>query len=150
MPDWYRHLGRAYTKLPVAFILLLYHPLKKTAIPVINACRRDAGSYFVSLPEALLHEPIEGYICFKSANGKAISDSAYIGNLNGEMESKEDREQKEKYALVKQRFDIVEADYLKQMEDNRGEPIDTKAFRSLEREYEVLKKKLEHLPGKPD
>ena len=130
-------------------MILLYHPLKKMATPVINACRRDAGSYFVSLHEQLLHGPIEAYICFKSANGKAISDSAYIGNLNGEMESKEEKEQKAKYALVKQRFDVVEADYLQQITVNRGEPIDTKAFRNLEREYEVLKKKLAHLPGKP-
>lgn len=57
--------------------------------------------------------------------------------------------QKQTYALVKQRFDVVEADYLKQLEDNRGSPIDSKAFRNLEREYEVLKNKLEHLPGKP-
>jgi hypothetical protein len=130
-------------------MILLYHPLEKTAMPVINACRRDAGSYFVSLPEQLLHGPIEAYICFKSANGKAISDSAYIGNLNGEMKSKKEQEKNEKYILVKQRFDVLEADYLKQLEDNRGKPVDTKAFRNLEREYEVLKKKLEHLPGKP-
>ncbi|NQX43591.1 hypothetical protein SAMN05421820_11936 [Pedobacter steynii] len=130
-------------------MILLYHPLKKMATPIINACRRDAGSYFVDLHQELVEEPIEAYICFRAANGKAISDSQYIGNLNGEMESKEEREQKEKYASVKQRFDVVKADYLQQITDNRGNPVDSKAFRNLEREYEVLKKKLEHLPGKP-
>jgi hypothetical protein len=130
-------------------MILLYHPLKKTARPVINACRRDAGGYFVDLHEELVEEPIEAYICFRAANGKAISDSQYIGNLNGEVESKEEVAQKKKYLLVKQRFDVVEVDYLQQITGNRGKPIDTKAFRNLEREYEVLKKKLEHLPGKP-
>ncbi|RQO64543.1 hypothetical protein DBR43_32680 [Pedobacter sp. KBW06] len=130
-------------------MILLYHPLRKQATPVINACRRDAGAYFVGLNEQLLDEPIEAYICFKSANGKAISDSVYIGNLNGEVESKKEQEQKEKYALVKQQFDAIKADYLKQMADNSGNPVNTKAFRNLEKEYEVLKNKLEHLPVKP-
>jgi hypothetical protein len=130
-------------------MILLYHPLRKAAMPVINACRRDAGSYFVGLSEQLVEEPIEAYICFKSANGKAISDSVYIGNLNGEVESKEEQQEKQKYALVKQRFDVVEADYLQQIKNNWGNPVNSKAFRNLEREYEVLKDKLEHLPGKP-
>jgi hypothetical protein len=130
-------------------MILLYHPQRKTAMPVINACRRDAGSYFVGLSEQQVNEPIEAYICFKSANGKAISDSAYIGNLNGEVESQEEIRQKQQYTLVKQRFDVVEADYLQQIKDNWGNPVDSKAFRSLEKEYEVLKNKLEHLPGKP-
>ncbi|SHG93604.1 hypothetical protein SAMN04488522_1091, partial [Pedobacter caeni] len=56
---------------------------------------------------------------------------------------------KKKYAEVKQRFDVVEADYLQQMKNNRGNPVDSKAFRTLEKEYQVLKNKLEHLPGKP-
>lgn len=130
-------------------MILLYHPLRKTSMPVINACRRDAGSYFIDLYEQQVDEPIEAYICFKSANGKYISDSAYIGNLNGEVESPEEVEQKKKYLLVKQRFDVVEADYLQQIKDNRGNPVHSKAFRNLEKEYEVLKNNLEHLPGKP-
>ncbi|RQO72319.1 hypothetical protein DBR43_14025 [Pedobacter sp. KBW06] len=130
-------------------MILLYHPLEKAAMSVINACRRDAGSYFIDLYEKRLDEPIEAYICFKSANGKAISDSAYIGNLNGAVESAEELSQKQTYALVKQRFDVVEADYLQQIAANYGNPVNTKAFRNLKKEYKVLKDKLEHLPGKP-
>jgi hypothetical protein len=65
------------------------------------------------------------------------------------VESPEEIRQKQNYALVKQRFDVLEVDYLQQMKDNRGNPVNSKAFRNLEREYEVLKNKLEHLPGKP-
>ena len=130
-------------------MILLCHPLRKMATSLINASRRDAGSCFVDLREDWLEEPIEAYICFKSADGKEISDSAYIGNLNGEAESEKEIAEKQKYAQVKQRFDIVEADYLQQLKNNWGNPVDSKAFRSLEKEYKVLKEKLEHLPGKP-
>ncbi len=41
-----------------------------------------------------------------TANGKAISCSQYIGNLNGEVESEEEIAQKKKYLLVKQRFEV--------------------------------------------
>jgi len=82
-----------------------------------------------------LDEPIEAYICFRAADGKAISDSVYLGNLNGEVETVEQISQKKKYEEVKQRFDVVEADYLLQMKNNWGNPVDGKAFRTLEKEY---------------
>ncbi|MNV60048.1 hypothetical protein D3C71_1525000 [compost metagenome] len=58
-------------------------------------------------------------------------------------------EQNKKHALLQQRFDVVAADYLRQLKDNFGNRVDSKSFRSLEREYEVLKNKLKNLPGKP-
>ena len=130
-------------------MILLCHPLRKRSTSLINASRRDAGSCFIELGGYWLKEPIEAYICFKSADGKAISDSAYLGNLNGEIESQKEITEKLKYTEVKQRFEVVEANYLQQLKDNWGERPDTKAFRNLEKEYEVLKDKLEHLPGRP-
>lgn len=130
-------------------MVLLCHPLRRKATSVINAGRRDAGSCFIAVPEDFVDEPIEAYICFKAADGKAISNSSYIGNLNGEVESPKEIEEKRQYTAVKQRFDVVEADYLQQLKDNWGERVDSKAFRNLEKEYEVLKNKLDHLPGKP-
>lgn len=130
-------------------MLMLCHPLHHKSTTALNACRRDAGQYFFPLSHAMLNEPIEGYICFKSANGKHISDSAYLGNLNGEMDSLEEEHQKKKYTALKTRFDQIAPDYLQQLSDNHGNPVDSKAFRNLEKEYQVLKHKLEHLPGKP-
>ncbi|WP_342330371.1 DUF6266 family protein [Pedobacter sp. FW305-3-2-15-E-R2A2] len=131
-------------------MILLCHPLQKSATSRINASRRDAGTCFIALEyEGYLDEPIEAYICFRAADGKEISDSAYIGNLNGAAETEEEIAEKQKYAQVKQRFDILEVDYLQQLKDNWGNPVDSKAFRNLEKEYKVLKNKLEHLPGKP-
>ena len=131
-------------------MILLCHPLKRSATSRINASRRDAGTCFIELERhGYLDEPIEAYICFRAADGKAISDSVYLGNLNGAAETEEQISQKKKYEAVKQRFDVVAADYLLQMKNNWGNPVDSKAFRILEKEYQVLKNKLEHLPGKP-
>ena len=131
-------------------MILLCHPLRRSATSHINASRRDAGTCFIKLEhDGVLNEPIEAYICFRAANGKEISDSVYLGNLNGEAETEEEISKKRKYDEVKQRFDLIEADYLQQIKDNWGNPVDSKAFRSLQKEYEVLKSKLEHLPGKP-
>lgn len=130
-------------------MILLYHPLRKKAKSFLNAARREEGSRFIEVDKEWLDEPIEAYLCFKSADGKHISDSVYIGNLNGEMESSEEQAKKKRYLQVKERFDRVEADYFKLMHLDRGAHLDTKAFRHLEKEYEVLKKKLDDLPGKP-
>lgn len=131
-------------------MILLCHPLRRSATSRINASRRDAGTCFIKLEQdGILDEPIEAYICFRAANGKEISDSVYLGNLNGEAKTEEEIIKKRKYDEVKQRFDLVEADYLQQIKDNLGNPVDSKAFRTLAKEYEVLKGKLLHLPGKP-
>lgn len=130
-------------------MIMLYHPLRKKAKSFLNAARREEGSHFIEIDKEWLDEPIEAYLCFKSANGKRISDSVYVGNLNGEMESSEEKSKKEKYLQLKERFDRVEADYLRLMHLDRGAHMGTKAFRHLEKEYEVLKKKLDDLPGKP-
>ncbi|MNW18196.1 hypothetical protein D3C71_2176570 [compost metagenome] len=65
------------------------------------------------------------------------------------MESQEQATQRKKYNALKERFDLVEAQYSTQMEQNRGLQVDSKAFRNLQKEYEMLRNKLENLPGKP-
>jgi hypothetical protein len=128
---------------------MLYLPQRKKAKSFLNAARREEESRFIEMDKEWLDEPIEAYLCFKSANGKCISDSVYVGHLNGEMESSEEQSKKKKYLQVKEKFDQVEADYLRLMHLDKGVHLDTKAFRHLEKEYEVLKKKLDDLPGKP-
>lgn len=130
-------------------MIMLYHPLRKKAKSFLNAARREEGSRFIEMDKEWLDEPIEAYLCFKSADGKHISDSVYVGNLNGEMESSEEKSKKKGHLEVKERFDRVEVDYYRLMHLDGGTHMDTKAFRHLEKEYEVLKKKLDDLPGKP-
>ncbi|ALL06011.1 hypothetical protein AQ505_11220 [Pedobacter sp. PACM 27299] len=91
----------------------------------------------------------EVYVCFKSANGELISDSAYVGNLNGLAESNKEQVEKKHYMVVKVRFDRVEADYHQKIIAHKEGRIGTKAFRHIAKEYEMLKQKLKSLPGKP-
>ncbi|MBC8986650.1 hypothetical protein H9X96_12765 [Pedobacter sp. N36a] len=82
-------------------------------------------------------------------DGAMLSDSVYLGNLNGVGQNMEEKETQQKYQRVKTRFDQVASSYLGQLKENYGMPVNTKAFKCLEKEYKVLKDKLEQLPGKP-
>lgn len=117
---------------------------------LLNASRRDSGQVFIPVSKTCIHEPIEAYACFKSADGKQISNSIYLGNINGTVKSAEEQAAQERYTVLKTRFDQVETKYLA-----RKKHIDlclkteNKSFRTLETEYLSLKDKLAHLPGGP-
>ena len=130
-------------------MVMISNPDKKHASSYLNAARRADGSCFVPVPHWLMETQMEVYVCFKSADGKSISDSAYIGNLNGVAESHIEQKERLIYKQVKARFDQVEADYHKKTIAFGEGRLDSKAFRHVEKEYEVLKKKLLLLPGKP-
>ncbi|MCX2452210.1 DUF6266 family protein [Pedobacter sp. PLR] len=115
----------------------------------LNVARRSEGKCFIPVYENVLNQQIEPYISFISADGEKVSDSVYLGNLNGEGQNAAEKQQAEKYQQVKVRFDQLEGNYSKQMIANYGEKPRTKAFKYLEKEYQTLKKQLDHLPGKP-
>jgi hypothetical protein len=132
----------------IAMVLLCYPGLEE-ASSYLNAAKRENGKHFIALPESLYDQPIEVYMCFKSADGKAISNSVYFGNLNGKAETAEEKYQKKKYEALKTRFDQVAASYLQHIELSGNAIVVTKAFRNLKTEYLALKSKLDNLPGKP-
>ena len=115
----------------------------------LNIARRSEGKCFIPLREEVLNQQIEPYIAFISADGTRVSDSVYLGNLNGESKNEAQKHQEEKYKQVKTRFDQIAVSYSAQMEAHYGNPPRTKAFKFLEKEYDTLKKQLEHLPGRP-
>ncbi|WP_316748801.1 DUF6266 family protein [Pedobacter gandavensis] len=115
----------------------------------LNIARRSEGKCFIPLYEDVLNQQIEPYISFISADGESVSDSVYLGNLNGLGKTETEKREEEKYRLVKTRFDQLESNYLAQLKENYGLRADTKAFKCLEKEYKVLKNQLDHLPGKP-
>ncbi|MBB2148684.1 DUF6266 family protein [Pedobacter gandavensis] len=126
------------------------HPTKKRASLFLNAAKRGDGSCFVPLDrEWMMTAQMEVYVCLKSANEQLISDSAYVGNVNGLPESSLEKAEKEHYKVIKARFDQVATEYEHKKMDYAEGVIETKAFRYLEKEYQVLKEKLKHLPGKP-
>ncbi|MBB2149754.1 DUF6266 family protein [Pedobacter gandavensis] len=131
-------------------MVLVSHPTKKRASTFLNAAKRADGSCFIPLDrEWMMTEQMEVYVCLKSSNEKLISDSAYVGNLNGAPDSPLEKAEKMKFFAIKARFDQVAADYEKKKMDYAEGVIGTKAFRYLEKEYQVLRDKLKHLPGKP-
>ncbi len=119
----------------------------------LNAAKREDGKCFIPVPDKeLLNGPIEAYMCFKSADGERISDSVYLGNLNGSAEEQKETERKEKeragYQAIESRFKKVKASY-DQFFGEHGLTKSTKAFKYVAEEYEVLKNKLKNHPGKP-
>ncbi|NQX43255.1 hypothetical protein SAMN05421820_11616 [Pedobacter steynii] len=131
-------------------MILLYYPSRKYGRSFLNASRRDSGEVILPLSEVYIHEPIEAYACFKSADGKQISNSIYLGNINGTVKSAKEQAAQEKYITLKARFDQVEPKYLtRKKEIELCLKRSNKAFRNLETEYLSLKNKLAHLPGGP-
>ena len=131
-------------------MLALYHPKDKKASLFLNAGKRDQGECFVAIEdENLLNEPIEAYLCFKSADGESISDSAYLGNINGSQEEKEAEKIDKKYTEVKSRFETVKANYQELDAVFQKTGIRSKSLKAAQKEYEVIKEQLENLPGKP-
>ncbi|WP_222539086.1 DUF6266 family protein [Pedobacter polysacchareus] len=130
-------------------MVMVCHPGQKKASSYLNAGRRADGGCFLPLNrDWKMTEQMEIYICFKSANGKLISDSAYVGNLNGVKETIMQIAEKEKYNQVQARFDLIAVQYQQKKMDYAEGIVESKAFRHLEKEYLVLKDKLAKLPGK--
>ena len=131
-------------------MIQLYFPLMKMGQSLLNASRRDSGQVFIPVSETCIHGPIEAYACFKSADGKQISNSIYLGNVNGTVKSAEERAAQERYTVLKTRFDQVETKYLaRKKQIDLCLKTENKSFRTLETEYLSLKDKLANLPGGP-
>ncbi|WP_316749932.1 DUF6266 family protein [Pedobacter gandavensis] len=130
-------------------MVMIFFPESGKDKEYLNIARRSEGKCFIPLNEQQLKEQMEPYISFIAADGEKVSDSRYLGNLNGKGLNEAEKQQQKKYEQVKTRFDQLEASYSKQMIANYGEKPKDKAFKYLEKEYQTLKKQLEHLPGKP-
>ena len=131
-------------------MVAVYHSSVQTGTMFLNAGKRDQGSCFLPIDEQnLLDAPIEAYLCFKSADGERISDSVYLGNINGAAKDRAEQEQDEQYTKVKDRFKKVEVLYNQQLELLYHKKIKSKSMKHLETEYLALKDKLESMPGKP-
>lgn len=127
-------------------MVLVLHPATQQAYCLLNAGHRGAGSCFVEVEGNKSTAQTEVYLCFRSSDGMNISDSVYLGNLNGAVEKKEKPHQKVKRQKMEARFNSISANYFKQIADNHGVKPENKDFRCLEKEYELLKKRLEDPP----
>ena len=128
-------------------MIILYHPVKGRETTVFYAAKRSDGKCFIPVHERWLAEPLEAYMFFKASNGKAVSDSVYLGNLNGEVETVEQVVVKGKDKRGKDRFKVIKAQYLAEFNDAADEVRMNKSRKNLKLEYEVLKKRFDEPPG---
>ena len=131
-------------------MVALYHPKDKNVSLFLNAGKRSEGACFLDITnENLRNEPIEAYLSFKSADGESISNSVYLGNINGSQEKKAQEKIDKEYTELKNRLEKVKADYDKREARYQKTGIITKSLKAAKKEYEVLKERLKNLPGKP-
>lgn len=147
--SWNPAYGTDHKHYDDSVMVMLCYPESNAGGEYLNIARRSEGRCFIELGESQLHQQIEPYLAFRSADGEKVSDSTYLGNLNGEKESTEEKHNREKYEQVKKRFTQVADLYHGQLQENELENRNSKAFRHLKKEYMVLKEKLEMTPGKP-
>ncbi|WP_316750747.1 DUF6266 family protein [Pedobacter gandavensis] len=147
--SWNPDCERNHKSYDDSVMIMICHPESNSGHEYLNIARRSEGRCFIGLGARDIHQQVEAYIAFRSADGEKISDSAYLGNLNGEQESPEEKNNREKYEQVKKRFDQVADLYYGQIKENSLENMNDKAFRHLRKEYLVLKEKLGQTPGKP-
>lgn len=123
-------------------MVLVLHPATQQAHCLLNAGHRGAGNCFVELENNKSLAQTEVYLCFRSSSGVKISDSAYLGNFNGETGNRKEAKKKEKQQALKSRFEQVKANYLQQLQDAGSVKPKHKTFRLLESEYLMLKRRL--------
>ena len=131
-------------------MVALYHSSYQSGTMYLNAGKREQGSCLIPIEdEKLLDAPIEAYLCLKSADGELISDSVYLGNINGAAKDREAKALEEQYNQVKDRFEKVEKLCKEQQEFLHHKKIKSKAMKQVKAEYLALKDKLASMPGKP-
>ncbi|WP_316819494.1 DUF6266 family protein [Pedobacter gandavensis] len=121
---------------------------KKTEL---NFSKREAGIAFLALEPEQLTQPMEVYLFLSAANHDSVSDTLYLGNLNGSYDDPMLREIKEKKQdnelKLKERFELIREQYKAQMKLEPEQRISKKAFRNLEQEYIVLLNRNKAEPG---
>ncbi|MBC8985562.1 hypothetical protein H9X96_07215 [Pedobacter sp. N36a] len=108
----------------------------------LNFAKRKDGTAFLPLSEEELLQPMEVYLFLRAANHDSVSDTVYLGNLNGTYEDPKITEFKEKKRGLDLQFNLryeqITTQYEAQMKLKPAERLSGKVFRNLETEYLVL------------
>ncbi|WP_316745661.1 DUF6266 family protein [Pedobacter gandavensis] len=128
--------------------LAVYFPKSRRQKIELNFSKREMGTAFLALAEEELESSMEVYLFLSAANHDSVSDTLYLGNLNGAWENQKIIAEKgknvETEALYENaRYVQVMAQYKGQMELKPENRIPDKAFRNLETEYLVLRNRYE-------
>ncbi|WP_222537732.1 DUF6266 family protein [Pedobacter polysacchareus] len=126
--------------------LAVYFPKRKSQIIELNFSKRGTGTAFLPLSEEVLESPMEVFLFLSAANHTSVSDTLYIGNLNGvldEPKSTKHQENRVEDLGADIRFEQIKEQYYLQMKLRPEDRLPGKAFRSLEKEYLVLMNRYE-------
>ncbi|WP_316822191.1 DUF6266 family protein [Pedobacter gandavensis] len=108
----------------------------------LNFSKREQGTAFLELQPEQLEQSMEVYLFLRASNHDSVSDTIYLGNLNGSYENPKIKALKEKEEpeelKLKSRLEQISAKYHAQLKLDRRERMPDKSFRSLEKEYQVL------------
>ncbi|WP_316746442.1 DUF6266 family protein [Pedobacter gandavensis] len=129
--------------------LAVYFPKSRRQKIELNFSKREMGTAFLALAEEELESSMEVYLFLSAANHDTVSDTIYLGNLNGAFEKPkikvktagkagelENDPAADLAALA--RYEQVSAQYKAQMKLKPEERLSVKVFRNLETEYLVL------------
>lgn len=61
-------------------MLLVYNPVKKESIYILDGATRSAGSETLIIPNTYSGDTVEMYMSFISEDGKSVSNSNYLGS----------------------------------------------------------------------
>lgn len=130
----------------IVMVMALF-PGKERAEYQLNAGLRVTGNCLLALPQNWLDQQMEIYLVFKSSDGTGISDTAHIGSLNAPATVASTQKAQKKVQVLKANFKAVEATYFRKIKENNDIKPQTRAFRRLEKEYEILRQKVNLLSG---
>lgn len=61
-------------------MLLVYNPVKKESIYILDGESRSSGSEILTIPSTYSGDTVEMYMSFVSEDGKTVSNSTYLGS----------------------------------------------------------------------
>ncbi|MCX2450515.1 DUF6266 family protein [Pedobacter sp. PLR] len=135
--------------------LAIYFPKSRTQKVELNFSKRELGTAFLPLEPEKLEGSMEVYLFLSAANHDSVSDTVYLGNLNGAFVNPEiikkgaaNEEVQAEELRTKARYEQVSVQYKAQMKLKPEDRISAKAFRNLEREYLVLANRFGSMPTK--
>ncbi|MBC8987474.1 hypothetical protein H9X96_17030 [Pedobacter sp. N36a] len=123
--------------------LAVYFPKRKSQIIELNFSKRGTGTAFLPLNEEEFESPMEVFLFLSAANHTSVSDTLYLGNMNGTWDHPKHQEKPGEDLGAYLRFEQIKEQYNVQMKLKPEDRLAKKAFNSLEKEYLVLMNRYE-------
>lgn len=79
--NWHPDAQTQFNQYTDSANFMIYCPGKNCGVIVIGAADRSALTFVVGIPQNFAGHEIHGYMSFVSANGKAVSDTVYLGMI---------------------------------------------------------------------